>query len=41
MKRLTYHLLISLVVTILAIWVVATKPVNYGLDLKGGIEIIL
>ncbi|MEO2153884.1 MAG: protein translocase subunit SecD, partial [Aquificota bacterium] len=41
MKRLTYHLLISLVVTLLAIWVVATKPVNYGLDLKGGIEIIL
>ncbi|NPB05300.1 MAG: protein translocase subunit SecD [Aquificae bacterium] len=41
MKRLYYHLGFSLLVTLAALWVVLTKPVNFGLDLKGGIEIIL
>ncbi len=41
MKRIYYHLLVALAVTLGAIWIVATKPVNFGLDLKGGIEIII
>ncbi len=41
MQRLHYHLGLSLLATLLAFWVVLTKPVNFGLDLKGGIEIII
>jgi len=41
MQRIYRHLLISLLVTLGAVWIVATKPVNFGLDLKGGIEIII
>ncbi|HIO41912.1 MAG TPA: protein translocase subunit SecD, partial [Aquifex sp.] len=36
-----YHLLLIVAVTIGAVWIALTKPVNFGLDLKGGIEIIL
>ena len=41
MQRLYYHLLFSLLITLGALWVVISKPVNFGLDLKGGIEVIL
>ena len=41
MQRLYYHLLISLLVTLGAIYFAFTKQVNFGLDLKGGIEIII
>ena len=41
MQRLYYHLGAVLLVTLLAIWTVISKPVNFGLDLKGGIEIII
>jgi preprotein translocase subunit SecD len=41
MQRLYYHLFLSFFVTLLALWIVFTKPVNLGLDLKGGIEVIL
>jgi preprotein translocase subunit SecD len=41
MQRLSYHLIFSLLVTLAALWVIFTKPVNFGLDLKGGIEVIL
>ena len=41
MQRLYYHLLLIVAVTIGAVWIALTKPVNFGLDLKGGIEIIL
>ena len=41
MSKLYYHLLFIVTVTIGAIWIALTKPVNFGLDLKGGIEIIL
>ena len=41
MSRLYLHLLVSLLVTLGALFVVFTKPVNFGLDLKGGIEIII
>ncbi len=41
MSKLYYHLLLIVAVTLGAIWIALTKPVNFGLDLKGGIEIIL
>ena len=41
MQRLRLHLLLIVLVTALALWTVFTKPVNYGLDLKGGIEIVI
>ncbi len=41
MSKLYYHLLFIVTVTIGAIWIALTKPINFGLDLKGGIEIIL
>jgi preprotein translocase subunit SecD len=41
MKKLYYHLGFSVLVTLIALWIVLSKPVNLGLDLKGGIEVIL
>ncbi len=41
MKKIYYHLLLSLLVTLGAVWLIFSKPVNFGLDLKGGIEIII
>jgi len=41
MQRIYYHLIAALIVTLGAIWIVVSKPVNFGLDLKGGIEIII
>ena len=41
MQRLYYHFGIVLITTLLAIWTVVSKPVNFGLDLKGGIEVII
>ena len=41
MRRLYYHLAIVFLVTLGAVWIALTKPVNFGLDLKGGIEVIL
>ena len=41
MQRLYYHLAVIVAVTLGAIWLALTKPVNFGLDLKGGIEVIL
>jgi preprotein translocase subunit SecD len=41
MSKLYKHLLVALAVTLGALWIVFTKPVNFGLDLKGGIEIII
>jgi preprotein translocase subunit SecD len=41
MPRLYIHLLTALVVTLVGIWITVTKPVNFGLDLKGGIEMVI
>ncbi|HIP86547.1 MAG TPA: protein translocase subunit SecD [Aquifex sp.] len=41
MQRLKLHLILIFLVTVGAIWAVFTKPINYGLDLKGGIEIVI
>ena len=41
MQRLYYHLAVIVAITLGAIWLALTKPVNFGLDLKGGIEVIL
>jgi preprotein translocase subunit SecD len=41
MQRIYIHLLISFLVTLGALWTIFSKPVNFGLDLKGGIEVIL
>ncbi len=41
MRKTTYNLIALLVIVALSLFVVATKPVNLGLDLKGGVSIVI